>query len=82
MYRSVDHGILLRKLSKYGFRDNFLNFFSSYLNSRSQFVKIDKAESLHLPISYGVPQGSILGHLLLFLIILLLLHSFIISNFY
>ena len=43
-FDSVDHGILLRKLSKYGFRDNFLNFFSSYLNSGSQFVKIDKAE--------------------------------------
>ena len=45
-FDSVDHTILLRKLSKYGFKNNFLNFFSSYLDSRSQFVKLNKVESI------------------------------------
>ena len=63
-FDSVDHQILLNKLSKYGFADNFLDFFTSYLSSRSQFVKVGTHSSCHLPIKYGVPQGSILGPLL------------------
>ena len=68
-FDSVDHEILLNKLPKYGIRGNILNFFRSYLSSRSQFVKIGKIESSILPIKYGVPQGSILGPLLFLLFI-------------
>ena len=63
-FDSVDHTILLKKLSKYGFRNNFLDFFTSYLSSRSQFVKLGNHTSSRLPIKFGVPQGSILGPLL------------------
>lgn len=68
-FDSVDHTILLRKLSRYGFKDNFLNFFTSYLESRSQFVILENTDSLRLPIKYGVPQGSILGPLLFLIFI-------------
>ena len=68
-FDSVDHEILLSKLPKYGIRGNILNFFKSYLTSRSQFVKIGRTESSALPIKFGVPQGSILGPLLFLLFI-------------
>ena len=46
-----------------------MNFFQSYLTSRSQFVKLGKIESSTLLINFGVPQGSILGPILFLLFI-------------
>ena len=63
-FDSVSHNILLQKLERYGIRGNVLNFFQSYLSSRSQFVKINNVESSLMNIEFGVPQGSILGPLL------------------
>ena len=63
-FDSVSHNILLQKLQRYGIRGNVYNFFQSYLSSRSQFVKINDAESSLMNIEFGVPQGSILGPLL------------------
>ena len=63
-FDSVSHEILLRKLFKYGIRNNALAFFESYLSSRTQFTKINGEISSSEQIKYGVPQGSILGPLL------------------
>lgn len=52
---------LLEKLERLGIRGTQLKFFDSYLKDRTQCVKIDNLYSDELPISYGVPQGSILG---------------------
>ena len=60
----VSHEILLRKLFKYGIRNNAYTFFESYLSSRTQFTKIKNTASLPSCIKLGVPQGSILGPLL------------------
>ena len=68
-FDSVSHNILLRKLQKYGFRGNVLKLFQSYLQSRSQFVKINNTSSSLIDIVFGVPQGSILGPLLFLLYI-------------
>ena len=59
----VDHDILLQKLQHYGIRGNAINWVKSYLNNRMQFVSIDGKNSMTKTLTYGVPQGSILGPL-------------------
>ncbi|CAG9137025.1 unnamed protein product [Plutella xylostella] len=55
---------LLNKLSLIGVRGAQHVFFRSYLSERLQMVKIGECLSDELEISYGVPQGSILGPIL------------------
>jgi hypothetical protein len=63
-FDSVPHDLLLRKLERYGIRGNALQLFTSYLENRSQCVTIDGVISEVLPVTAGVPQGSVLGPLL------------------
>ena len=60
----VDHSLLTKKLSVYGFDEGSCKWFISYLTQRSQRVCIDGALSDPLEVNIGVPQGSILGPLL------------------
>ncbi|XP_075162651.1 uncharacterized protein LOC142235284 [Haematobia irritans] len=61
----VDYDILCSKLfSQYNFSNTAVSLLSSYLRNRSQVVAIGESLSNPLPLSRGVPQGSILGPLL------------------
>ena len=63
-FDTADHGILLSKLSALGLSPSSLQWFQSYLNHRKQQTSCGQKLSEELPISFGVPQGSILGPLL------------------
>jgi len=59
----VDHSILLRKLSCYGFDNNSIKLCKSYLTERRQYVKYGNVVSDKFTIDKGIPQGSVLGPL-------------------
>ena len=63
-FDTLDHQILLNKLKYYGVNDTPLKWVSNYLTVRQQYVEIDGNRSGLLPLTTGVPQGSIIGPLL------------------
>ena len=65
----IDHSLLLRKLALYGMSDCAMELFRSYLNNRQQCVNVGTRKSSLSTLMYGIPQGSVLGPILLSLYI-------------
>ena len=63
-FDTVDPKIHLDKLYHYGFRGIINKWFSSYLEGRAQTTQIGSFISPEEIITFGVPQGSVLGPLL------------------
>lgn len=60
----ISHETLSLKLRRYGFQNSSIQLINSYLTDRYQTVYLNNQQSESLKISYGVPQGSILGPIL------------------
>lgn len=63
-FDTVCHSILLEKLEKYGLRGQIHDLLKSYLSGRQQQVSINETFSDLRVVTYGVPQGTVLGPLL------------------
>ena len=63
-FDTVNHSIFLKKMEHYGVRVIALNWFTSYLSHRKQYVSVNGHTSEYLNISCGVLQGSVLAPLL------------------
>ena len=65
-FETVSHYILLTRLAELiSLWSLALSWFQSYLSNRKQYVTLKDANSTLAPVNHGVPQGSVLGPLLL-----------------
>ena len=64
-FDTIDHSIHVhRPHTDFGFIDAVLQWFSSYLTDRTQYVSLSNHCSAFAPVHSGVPWGSILGPML------------------
>ena len=67
-FDNIDHDILLNRMKhSFGIHDKALLFFESYPKQREQVVSVCGCESDTSLLLYGVPQGSVLGPILVIL---------------
>ena len=60
-FDTIDHSLLIRRLQCIGITGTTLDWFISYLESRTYSVCIDSYKTKPRIISHGVPQGSVLA---------------------
>lgn len=60
-FGSMSHKTLVNKLQDIGTSTSAIDWFRSYLSNRTHVVRVNTKNSDPLPLTSGVPQGSILG---------------------
>ena len=67
-FDTVPHGRLLAKLHDFEIRGLVLKWIEDFLNDRKMFMRIRNGSSDQLRVTSGVPQRSVLGPVLLYLL--------------
>ena len=65
-FDTIDHKILMEKMSCLGFHESTIRWYKSYFTNRCFIVNVGKDFSSPGKLSCSVPQGPILGPLLFF----------------
>ena len=68
-FDTVPHKRLLKKLVSYGINGNILSWLEAWLTQREQQVTIEGDKSSTAKVTSGVPQGTVLEHLMFLLYI-------------
>ena len=63
-FDTIDHSTLIERLRCLGINGQVLQWFTSYLQNRTQRVTVSGFQSVPVPLNIGVPQGSVLGPML------------------
>ena len=70
-FDSIPHNILLKKLQAFGIAGGLYHWIENYQTNRKQHTQINGETSGYADVTYGVPQGSVLGPLLFSLFLFL-----------
>ena len=60
----LSHATIINKLRVYGFSESSLEWYTSYLKDRAQFIGLGGSRSRQRRVIKGVPQGSLNGSIL------------------
>ena len=63
-FDKVVHRYLIFKLEYYGVRHQISQWILSFLSGRTQYIICNGSQSSPIDVISGVPQGTVLGHLL------------------
>ena len=63
-FDKVPHKRLLYKMKYFGISEQIINWVKSFLSNRTQTVLLENMTSSKIPVTSGVPQGTVLGPIL------------------